>query len=177
MKQSIGIIAAILLLSSLVGACSSKKSYAQMLKEEKDAIEAFIEKNGLKIVEEFPKDTIFEPNEYYMFENGLYMNIIYRGNMDSRPKPDTTNIFIRFRNYFNLLNADDSTYIDGNWFSREPIEFVYGYSDRAGWQDPLRYLGDSAQVKLIIPSKLGNTDEQGSVIPYYYGLFRYIFEK
>lgn len=148
-----------------------------MLAEEQEYIQDFIKERGLKIITEMPKDTIFQPNEYFRLSNGLYMNIISRGDLTRRPIIDTTTVFVRHWDFFILNDTKDSTYIDGNSHSREPIEFVYGYAESVGMQYPLQFLGDSAKVSLIVPSIVGDTDQESSVLPYYFGVLRYVFEK
>lgn len=177
MKYLLGGVSLFLFGLSLIVSCSSSKTYAQMLEEEQAAIHSYINDNNLKIITEMPTDTVFGEKEFLRFSNGLYMNIVYRGNLSSRPQYDTSNIMVRFKDVKLLTYIEDSTYFYGNWFDRTPFEFVYGSSPRAGWDYPLQYVGDSAVVRLIVPSKLGTSGEQSAVYPYYYGYVRYIIEK
>lgn len=168
----------ILILAYVVStSCSSRKTLAQMMKEEEENIESFIAKQGFQIITTLPSDTIFKEKQYMKFSNGLYMNIKHRGDLTHRPKKDTTNVFMRYKDFYILSQPDDSTYKDGNWLSTAPVEFFYNQATRDAFDYPLQFVGDSAIVSFIMPSKLGSTDEQSAVIPYYYGHVRYVFEK
>ena len=46
----------------------------------------------------------------------------------------------------------------------------YGTSVPSGWLKPLQYVGNGGRVKILIPSKMGHSTAQTSVLPYYYEL-------
>ena len=69
-------------------ACNKGKTYAEYKEEEREAIQRFIEVNGIKVIsmDEFlANDTATDvsKNEYVLFnDNGVYMQIDARGNGD-----------------------------------------------------------------------------------------------
>lgn len=81
MKKLILLFFSLMALGYLFQACDNSKTYAEMLDDEKDAVNRFIRQNGIKIIskEEFEKDTITAENEYVAFSNGVYMHIVSRG--------------------------------------------------------------------------------------------------
>ena len=66
--------------------CNNGKTYAEMKEEEREAIQRFIEKNEIKVIDEdqFAEQdsmTNVAANEYVLFEeSGVYMQVVERGN-------------------------------------------------------------------------------------------------
>ena len=59
MKKGFNIL--LILCAALVAiSCSKTKSYTDMLKDEKKAIERFIDDKGLEILDDFPADSVFK---------------------------------------------------------------------------------------------------------------------
>ena len=59
MKKGFNIL--LILCAALVAiSCSKTKSYTDMLKDEKKAIERLIDANDFEILDDFPKDSIFK---------------------------------------------------------------------------------------------------------------------
>ena len=97
-----------MLFRSLVGglftACDNSKTYAELLDDERKAINSYIRANGINVisVEEFEKDTITDlsKNEYVGFSNGLYMQIVKRYNeaqyasFDEAPPFENNNLIL-----------------------------------------------------------------------------------
>ena len=75
MKKGFNIL--LILCAALVAiSCSKTKSYTDMLKDEKKAIERFIDDKGLEILDDFPADSVFKENQFVLLDNGVYLNII-----------------------------------------------------------------------------------------------------
>ena len=80
MKKGFNIL--LILCAALVAiSCSKTKSYTDMLKDEKKAIERFIDDKGLEILDDFPADSVFKENQFVLLDNGVYLNIIDKGTM------------------------------------------------------------------------------------------------
>ena len=78
MKKGFNIL--LILCAALVAiSCSKTKSYTDMLKDEKKAIERFIDDKGLEILDDFPADSVFKENQFVLLDNGVYLNIIDKG--------------------------------------------------------------------------------------------------
>ncbi len=78
MKKGFNIL--LILCAALVAiSCSKTKSYTDMLKDEKKAIDRLIDENDFEILKDFPKDSVFKENQFVELENGVYLNIIDKG--------------------------------------------------------------------------------------------------
>lgn len=174
--------------------CSDSKTYAEMLEEEKDAINKFIKENNITVItasefEENDHKTVVEKNEYVQLSNGVYMQIVNSGTgQDSIKNRDVINV--RFMEYDILEGDTSSTNI---YYSQMLDVFDYSVSGTTaygqfrqgvlletyetsqvpeGWLTPLQYIKSGARVKLIVPSKAGHTVAQNYVYPFYYDLKR-----
>lgn len=70
-------------------ACDDSKTYAEMLEDEKNAVNKFIKDKGIRIIsqDEFEKnDTVtnLERNEYVALSDGVYMQIVDRGSAENK---------------------------------------------------------------------------------------------
>ena len=82
MKKGFNIL--LILCAALVAiSCSKTKSYTDMLKDEKKAINRLIDENDFEILKDFPEDSVFKENQFVELENGTYLNIIEKG---TKPK-------------------------------------------------------------------------------------------
>ena len=172
------------------GACSqSMRSYSEMLEDQQTIIDRWIDSKGFEVIKEYPKDGVFKPNQFMLFENGLYMNVIDSGN-GKRPTLNKTTILARLNFEFTYLsdtmvNKGDNFHT-GTW----PIEFKFGsYSsmDNNSFNDfmgqglafPLEFVGENAVVQLIVPFSMANpySTFAKSGVPVYHSKVRYTFEK
>ncbi len=90
MKKLASLFIALIALGGIFQACDNSKTYAEMLEDERDAVNDYIKKYGINVisVEEFEKDTITDvsKNEYVGFSNGVYLQIVERyGNNPNYP--------------------------------------------------------------------------------------------
>ncbi len=186
MKKGFNIL--LILCAALVAiSCSKTKSYTDMLKDEKKAIERFIDANDLEILKDFPEDSVFKENQFVELENGVYLNIIDKGSEQRAVQYKTKMLYRCKMRYF--MNVDTTMIENYGPHSNgtSPFPFVYGDvsygSDynmsyvSEGMQEPLKYVGDRAKVKLIVPFKRGTYYDQSSGNPVYYEILEYIFEE
>ncbi|MFQ6928736.1 MAG: DUF4827 family protein [Parabacteroides merdae] len=66
----------------MVVSCDKTKSYTDMLKAQEKAIDRLRADSGLVFLEEFPTDSIFKENEFVELDNGVYLNIVNKGNSE-----------------------------------------------------------------------------------------------
>lgn len=196
MKKLIFLFFSLLASTFVFQACNDSKTYAEMLEDEKKAINRFISENNITVisVDDFEKDTITKcppyGNEYVRFSNGVYMQIVKRGEGDTIR--DRSIVSVRFMEY-DILEGDTTG--ASNYYMPEVLDVfdyteygttMYGqfrdesYSMLAyfynttqvptGWLVPLRYIKNDAHVKVIVPSKVGHTHAMNYVYPYYYDL-------
>lgn len=162
--------------------CKHRKMYADYLKDEAKAIDLFISKNNLTILNEFPKSGVFREKEFYKDPTGVYYHIISYGDTTSKLQLKET-IYIRFKglNYFMLEKGTDLS----NFGSVFPEEMTYvgpvnaltmsSYAN-PGWAVPLEHVGHNGKVKMIIPFEMGSQSDQSNFQPSYYDFLTYRFE-
>lgn len=82
MKKLILLFISLLAFGAIFQACDDTKTYAEMLDEERDAVNSFISNRNINVisVEDFEQDTITDvsKDEYVGFPNGVYMQIVKR---------------------------------------------------------------------------------------------------
>lgn len=145
-------------------ACSDSKSYAEMLEEEKDAINKYIKDHNIKVItaSEFEKSgnkTNSDPsvNEYVQLSNGVYMQIVDYGDPD--PKADSIKtrdiITVRFVEY-DIISGDTTS--ASNWYIPDYLDvFDYTISGTSSY-GIFKTTEDG-----VILSKLANTYESTQV--------------
>lgn len=93
MKKLVFLFLSLLTAGSLFQACDNSKTYAEMLEDEKNAVNKFIKDNDIRVIslEEFERDTVTaskeagnEYDEYVAFSNGVYMQIVDRGSAENK---------------------------------------------------------------------------------------------
>ena len=88
MKKLIFLFLSVIAAGSLFQACDNSKTYAEMLEDEKNAVNKFIKVSAINVIslEEFERDTITDlsRNEYVAFSNGVYMQIVDRGSAENK---------------------------------------------------------------------------------------------
>ena len=145
-------------------ACDDGKTYAEMLDEEKDGINDFIKKEGIKVISQsefYAQDstTNVEENEYVQLASGVYMQIV--SNLNAVETVDA------FR------YAVTSSSIAGTFLQGYMMTYYSSPTVPAGWLVPLTYVRDMAHVKLIVPSKMGHQTAMQYVYPYFYDIRKY----
>lgn len=204
MKKLILLFFALLAIGPIFQACDDTKTYAEMLEEEKDGVNAFIKKHGINVIslsqfEAQDSTTDLTKNEYVSFSNGVYMQIVDKGSkiltdtfktnnliivrfMEVDILKDDTTIASNVNNPYEVLNiypdgfryTESGSSIYGQFISEPGLGANmlnnYGTSVPSGWLIPLKYVRDSASVRLIVPSKMGHQSAQQYVYPYYYDI-------
>jgi hypothetical protein len=178
----------------MVVSCDKTKSYTDMLKAQQKAIDRLEKDSGLVFLDDFPKDSIFKENEFVKLEDGVYLNIIEKGNSE-RAVMGKTDIQARFMATLFMESSSFGTgtvdLLGPHSNGTHPVEFKYGYYSEGlysyyynifispGLAAGLPYVGDSAYVKLIVPFKQMGTlgDFQSTGTPVYFEKVRYIFKK
>ncbi|MBC8603723.1 DUF4827 family protein [Parabacteroides acidifaciens] len=178
----------------MVVSCDKTKSYTDMLKAQQKAIDRLEKDSGLVFLDDFPKDSIFKENEFVKLEDGVYLNIIEKGNSE-RAVMGKTDVQTRFMATLFMESSSFGTgtvdLLGPHSNGTHPVEFKYGYYSEGlysyyynifispGLAAGLPYVGDSAYVKLIVPFKQMGTlgDFQSTGTPVYFEKVRYIFKK
>lgn len=181
------IIFALLCIGALIVTGCSSNTYSRLRNQEDKLIENYISRNGLVIVEEEPSiDHVWGKKEYYKVQgyDNLYFHLIERGDsvrIDS-VAPDVNDtvdleiltndlIVMRYKKFGLTENADTLSY----WTTLDqayPYEFHFGNTsdcECVGWHVAVKLMKyPNSQCEVIVPSKLGFSDEQTTVTPYVY---------
>lgn len=176
MKVKIASFLSLVLLLMISSSCSDSKTYAELLEAEQNAINKYL--SNQQVIKTIPSDTIFITGEnapYYLIEDGVYMQVIKPGDQKDKIKKGELVYFRYVRTNLLRWAAGSESEGDavGNMDSGSSwMSFKYGSSSTPtyglGIEDPLIYVGRNAEVKLIIPSKVGFKEEINSVTPFLY---------
>ena len=197
MKKLVFLFLSLLTAGSLFQACDNSKTYAEMLDEEKDAVNAFIKKHDIRTISEsdfeangYKTDTT--KNEYVAFSNGVYMQIVDKGSTNPADtiKPNDlvlvryeelnlqsgylmSNLDIPIPDYLDEFKYTVTSSSIAGIFIKGSMRLAYGTSVPAGWLVALKYVRDRAHVKLIVPSKMGQQQAMERVYPCYYDIHKF----
>lgn len=169
MKKQLNLIIMTLLAVVTLVSCSDSVTYADLKKKERNAINRYISNQKIQKISEakfekqgFTTDTT--KNEYVLFEsNGVYMQIVRKGEGASLKPGETVTVLCRFKEY-NILEGDSALQLTNilqyNWqvdkmtvkntsgtftasfISGESLMYTR-YSSQAvpsGWLVPLSYI-------------------------------------
>jgi hypothetical protein len=143
-------------------------TYEELKSDEKKQINKIIAEKGIQVLNEYPADGVFGENEFVELSSGIYLNVVDSGN-GNRAGINATTVLIRVKAEYTYA---DSIYKFSSFSNMEtPFEFKYGHaynvvsahSSYIGYGDPyvyffsaglesvLSYVGDGAEVKLLVP--------------------------
>jgi len=186
----------------MFSSCGDKiKSFKEHKKDEREAIDNLIAREGFVILNQYPADSIFGEKEFVKLDNECYLNVIDSGN-GNRADSAKTVVLMRCSNV--AISKRDSTEVSNFPNNFEPMEFVYGnileakirasqdplsieyYLLSPGVESALKYVGENAVVRMIIPFNNGQDIEYrygiGSVfqdkiyVPMYLDRVRFVFD-
>ncbi len=171
---------------TLLSSCNNGKSYADLLKEEDNAVKAFLADKI--VINEIPVDSVFVTLQdvpdndtlavpYYRLDSdgNVYMQVLDAGDMNNRfEKGNDVNIrFVRY-DLKALMNGENPEPV-GNTNPADYITIRFGETTLpsttqygTGLQYPMYFLGDECKVNLLVRAKLGFTSETATVMPYLY---------
>jgi hypothetical protein len=166
MKKTVIFVLSVIFLALANMACESQKTTQEYLREEKKAIERYIDRQGITILKDYPKDHKFGAKEYYRTNEGLYIHVVDSGNgVKVKPFVDEVQVRFDYLYYVKTYVSGDTASIPfdniGPYYGEYPFSFIYGqsasYTNLAcdGWALPLSYITEGAIINLIITSSLG----------------------
>ena len=163
------------------------KSLSEMLRDEKKMIDNFVQEQGMNVQEGAEEQREFDPNVWYKFPNGVYMQVLNKGG--ELAKPERTRVMLRMKGRFiapNYNHAFDNLskgyqqsteFIYVNTRDRtgsvhyKLIQEQYGHSIDAlmceGVAYPLTMVGDGARIRLLVPFLLGPNVAYNAGAPMY----------
>ena len=137
MKKLVFLFLSLLAAGSIFQACDDSKTYAEMLEDEKNAVNKFIKDNDIRVIslEEFERDTVTaskeagnEYDEYVAFSNGVYMQIVDRGSAENKTDTFANNNEICVRYIEEDIMTRDTTCFNvflEEWGDANPAVFRY----------------------------------------------------
>lgn len=164
----------ILTIISIMGCQKKRISYTDMIKRENKEITAFMDKQGFVVLKNMPSRAL-APNEFVKIKDGLYLNILKKGELITENK---VNILTRFsavalgdRVKLNFNSADNT---NNNPY---PLPFIYfkgadkpiqdpqapileqNYSNYlcSAMMDAIEYAGIGGKVRMIVSFRNGPT--------------------
>ena len=193
MKKLVFLFLSLLAAGGIFQACDDSKTYAEMLEDEKNAVNKFI-KDKTDLIR----------NEYVALSDGVYMQIVDRGSAENKTDTFANNNEICVRYIEEDIMTRDTTCFnvfleewgDANQLYTNPAVFRYGAEGSyvygtfiqmdyywasyyqstavpAGWLLALPFVRNYAHVRLIVPSKVGHSSAQQYVNPYYYDIWTF----
>lgn len=162
--------------------CNNKKTYAEYLKDEAQAIDRFILKNNIEILRDFPSDGKFEENQYYKDpDSEVYFNVIEWGVDTSKKISFREDIHIRLNQRIYILNMDTISENFQQYYKERYVGPLTAYTKNSysvpGWIVPINYnVGHRGKVKLIIPFNMGMAYDQSYFQPVFYDELVYRFD-
>lgn len=192
MRKILGLLGIIVFAAVSMSSCNDGKTYAEMMEEEKETISKFMSDSGFVSIDQYPSNGVFAENEFLLFSDGLYMNVVDSGNGEKFKDGDIVTVRFTEVNLSNQVimsnmkstaqgtnpdvfryrvsgSSQSGTFIYEN-DSEYPLmlQIYQSTSVPSGWLVPLKYVRDGAFVKLIVPHKLGQSDAVYYVYPCYY---------
>lgn len=196
MKKFIPSLFAALVMGAAFQACDDTETYADMKEKEREAIDAYIKSEGIKVIsldEFYAQDstTDVSKNEYVLFkDNGVYMQIVRKG--VGAPIADGERAELIARYY--EVNIKEGDTLSGNLYDASNPDLLtvenkggtysgsftsgwmysaYGSSVPSGWLVPMPYLHIGrkepiAKVRLIVPHSEGQSTATSYVYPCFY---------
>ena len=166
----------------LVIAGCSQNTYSRLRDQEDKLIANYISRNNLTILTEEPAvDQVWAEKEFYKVKgyDNLYFHLISRGDSIRVDGTDTVDLSIatndiiiaRYKQFGLTENADTLSY----WTTLDqayPLEFHYlntSECECVAWHIAIKLMKyPESQCEVIVPSKLGFSNEQTTVTPYVY---------
>jgi hypothetical protein len=176
------------------------KSYEELKRDEKKVISRMLSEKNIEVLKDFPANGVFGGNQFVELKSGIYLNVIDSGN-GNRAVYNSTTVLVRASGSFYYNNSVDSfnTFLNSEY----PMEFKYGlainvrqehslsldnyyYLFGAALEEVLSYVGENAEVKMIVPgySEINSSYQAGSpfqtsntneYVPIYYDKIKYTF--
>jgi len=151
-----------------LSSCIDKSNYAEQLKDEKELIANYIIRNKINVIDTFPKTASWGENDYYLDSKGVYFHLQNVGDgTDTLSKYNQ--VSFRYKEYELTENPDTISFWTSN-DSPYPATFIYGDGNYTNICEAFHIAAfymkhNEAEAKIIVPSKLGFSDNTDAVIP------------
>lgn len=194
MKNLILSILTLTILSFAVSSCDNDETYADKLEKETKSIKKLLKDSSFYKVNTYPKDRAFNPGEFFTDPaTGVLFHVIDSGNGNRAKDKQYINVRYKWGYFFQSdknrkaehENSSMGTFHDKLLFRHNVSSTQMGayndtkpnfYIKSVGLAAPLKYVGENAIVKIIIPFSTGSYAQFYSLYePLYVGYVRYEF--
>ncbi|MFI3297596.1 MAG: DUF4827 family protein [bacterium] len=147
-------------------ACDYTENYSDLLDAEEELIEDWLTRQGITILDEFPADSLFAEDEMYHFDEGIYIQLLDKGEGDTLRSGDQISL------RYSQSTLDENPIVEDYWTTLDrpyPNEIIYGDLTNSceGWQSAFEImLRSDSHSRIIVPSKIGRDNSE--VVPYVY---------
>ena len=150
---------------SLAFSSCGNGDYEKLLDAESAQINAYINRNGIKVISSYPADSVWQDGGYYKTKSGIYIHVDDLGDTSDTIVP---NMNIQASYLKKTLDVDPEVVAD---YTKDPHEIVYGASSDAS-TGMLEAIGimrcHGAKATFILPSRIANSVDMNAVTPYLY---------
>jgi len=163
--------------------CQQSKSLQELLQEETKAIERYITMNNLTILKKYPDNGVFNDNEFFRTDEGLFIQVVDSGNGTRVQSGNDVSLRFEHLQYIkNYVKGDTSQYFHDPY---HPFSFMYfsrssyipakeNINDISqAWVIPLSYVNEKAVINLIVPSSIGSSSDNNEIRPVFYRNLHY----
>lgn len=174
-KYLLAIVASIVLFG-----CENSQNYSVQLQKQREKIQEYFVTNNIKLLEQYPADSVFADNEFlWKGQDSIAFRLMRKGVGDTIVPGDR--LYLRWVRY-SLENSDSVSY----WTTSDinyPLELTYdpdpnSYFNQTrsntnciGWQSAIRQMQRSdAVAEIIVPSPIGTLDAFNAIKAYRYKL-------
>lgn len=181
MKRNILSIFPLLALLLATASCDDSKSYADLLNEENQLVNAFLAQHRVDETWPGPENCEIGPDApYYRVdeEGNVYMQVLEKGNGTFPETGDR--VYFRYLRYdlnYYVVGSDDNIGMGNmdNIGNTQPTYFLYddftieqSSQYGTGLQVPVGLLGYDCKVNVVIKSQAGPSSDMSYVVPYLY---------
>jgi hypothetical protein len=158
---------------ALIGTACNSNTYSGLRDQEDRKIENYIRRQNLNITKDEPDKNLVWPEKlYYKVPNydNFYFHLIDHG--DTTVSVISNDVIVARYKKFGLEEFADTLSYWTTLDQAYPMEFHYGNTtecESVAWHMAVQLMKHpDAQCEIIVPSKLGFSDDQSSVTPYVY---------
>lgn len=162
-------------------------TYGEVREAEQTIIDSFMNKQGFKVLKEYPKDGTFKDNEFILLDNGSYLHVINPGKGKTTAAGTqmtcTAKGSILYKDSIRSFNGFQP---DKDW-AKWPLKFKFvdngsSYDSDAnflseGLTSALKFVGDSSAVSMIVPFTHGSLYQLSVYMPIYFERIEFAYSK
>ena len=195
-KYTLPVVIVLIALIALTGCKKRRITYVQMVDREETEIQSFMNTQGIRVINDFPREKVTDEHTFVQILEGVYLRVIDPG----KGKPESGKTVIHARCKVRSITPRDKFEYDnisGNTGGTSPVSFVFNKtreiiapdpkatSDEssntglacAAMQEALKYVGDGSSVQIITTFREGPSFTTQLGTPLFYERLTFNFKK